>query len=119
MMEFVFLTSWQELSCYACLKRGTNTFGEQNFLPPWVNTIFMVNVDAHLSNENAVKYLKFFFSFSGADLWTVRSKAEIPVSHKPVFLCSLMHTPLAKKNKKTTTTIHLFTCTYTHTHALI
>ncbi len=38
-----------------------NTFGEQNFLPPWVNKSFMVNVDAHLSNENVVKYLVFFF----------------------------------------------------------
>ncbi len=48
-----------------CLfKEGNiNTFGEQNFLPPWINKSFMVNVDAHLLNENVVKYLKFFIFF--------------------------------------------------------
>lgn len=47
-----------------------NTFGDQNFLPPLVNKSFMVNVDAHLSNENVVKYLQSgcFFFFFFADL---------------------------------------------------
>lgn len=38
-----------------------NTFGDQNFLPPLVYKSFMVNVDAHLSNENVVKYLQSVF----------------------------------------------------------
>lgn len=38
-----------------------NTFGDQNFLLPRVNKSFMVNVDAHLSNENVVKYLQSVF----------------------------------------------------------
>lgn len=85
-----------------------NTFGVQNFLLPRVNKSFMVNVDAHLSNENVVKYLQSLFYFFLS--WPLDSKEQDwnPSESQPM----QPHAHTHKKERKTT--IRLFTCAYTH-----